>query len=177
MLRERHGGRAEDLPEIHALPGETFTLGDLEVTTVAVPHAPNVPNFGFVVRAGQGAKRRTVVIATDLCDVAPILPHLRGADFAFLEANHDLELLRQHFNPNSRYHLNNVKTAWLLCHAAREGGFAPGAVVLGHLSDERNREQLAVGEVERVFRSQGLRVPFELHAAPKFEASPVFTIA
>jgi phosphoribosyl 1,2-cyclic phosphodiesterase len=174
QLRERHGLEPRSGVPVHAFAGDRFTVGDFDITAVSLPHAPGVPNVGFVIRAG--ARRRTVVVATDFHDFAALLPHLSGADFVFVEANHDLELLRRHFNPNSRWHLNNVKTAWLLCHAVRDGGFDPGTVVLGHLSDERNRERLAVGEVRRVFERQGMRVPFELEAAPKFDKSRIFRI-
>ena len=65
---------------------------------MALSHAPDTPCFGFVVRAVLGNRRRRVVIATDFRDPSTLLPHLRGADFVFLEANHDVELLRKHFN-------------------------------------------------------------------------------
>ena len=94
----------------------------------------------------------------------------------FVEANHDPDLLRRHPNPNSRYHLSNVKTARLLCDAFGNGDAAPELVVLGHLSEQRNDERLAVGEVEGAFERQGLPVPFELETAPRFEESRVITI-
>ena len=176
QLHERHGGQSPAACRFHHFPGDRFSIGDFDITTIALPHAPRVPNVGFVVRAGQGTLRRTAVFATDFYDFSPLLPHLAGADFVFVEANHDLELLRRHFNPNSKWHMNNVKTAWMLCHAAREGAFRPGTVVLGHLSKERNREALAIGEVQRVFERQGIPMPFDLVAAPKLEASRVFKI-
>ena len=177
QLRERHGegtGRAP-MPAIRVFPAESFTVGDFRISTIPLPHAPNVPTFGFVIRAGHGSTRRKIVICTDFNDFSGVVPHLAGADFVFVEANHDLDLLRRHPNPNSRYHLNNVKTAWLLAHAVREGR-APRHVVLGHLSDERNREELATGAVTRVFAGQRLDVPFALDAAPKYEPSRVFEI-
>jgi phosphoribosyl 1,2-cyclic phosphodiesterase len=176
QLRERHDIQGVSGSPIQPFPGESFTVGDFQVTTIPLPHAPDVPNFGFVIRAGHGTKRRKVVVCTDFNDYSNVLPQLAGADFVFVEANHDLELLRQHFNPNSRYHLNNVKTAWLLCHAVRDGRCKPTAVMLGHLSEKRNRERLAIGEVERAFASQRIKVPFELETAPKFEPSRVITI-
>jgi phosphoribosyl 1,2-cyclic phosphodiesterase len=177
QLRERHGlNPHSDHYPLHAVAGDRFSIGDFDISTMPLPHAPGIPNVGFVIRAGHGSNRRTIVVATDFHDFASLLPHLPGADFVFVEANHDLELLRRHSNPNSRWHLSNVKTASLLCRATLEGGFAPRAVVLGHLSDERNRETLAVGEVRRAFEAQGLRVPFELEAAPKFEPSRVFQV-
>ena len=94
----------------------------------------------------------------------------------FVEANHDLDLLRRHFNPNSRYHLNNGQTASLLCDAVRSRRFSPHSIVLGHLSAERNRDHLALGEVARAFGAQGLKVPFPIETAPRFDPSGVFRI-
>jgi phosphoribosyl 1,2-cyclic phosphodiesterase len=176
QLRERYAGGRRVTCQIHHFPADRFAVDDLEIQTVTVPHAPGIPTVGFVIRVGHGPRRRTAVVATDFYDFSTLLPHLPGADFVFVEANHDLDLLRRHFNPNSRWHLNNVKTAWMLCHAAREGRFRPRAVVLGHLSRERNRESLAIGEVQRVFERQQMAVPFDLDAAPRYEPSRVFRI-
>lgn len=175
QLRERHGTACGSASPIQAFDDD-FTVGDFRITTFPVPHAPGVPNVGFVIRAGHGTRRRKLVLCTDFNDFSGVVPRLSGADFVFVEANHDLELLRRHFNPNSKYHLNNVKTAWLLRHAVGGGHCAPRTVVLGHLSEERNRDHLAIREVEHAFATKGLAVPFELETAPKFEPSRVFTI-
>ena len=175
-LRARHRvGEGVGSP-IQAFPSDDFIFGDFEVTAIRLPHTPNVPTFGFAVEAGHGARRRKLVVCTDFNDFSTVRPHLAGADFVFVEANHDLALLGQHPNPNSRYHLSNVKTAGLLCEVFGDGRPAPQLVVLGHLSEQRNRERLAAGEVERAFERQGLRVPFALETAPRFEASRVITI-
>lgn len=176
QLRERHDVGDGSGPPIQPFPGDRFTFGDFEVTTIPLSHAPDVPTFGFAIHTGHGTKRRKIVICTDFNDGSNLLPQLAGADFVFVEANHDLELLRQHFNPNSQYHLSNVKTARLLCEAFRYGRAAPTSVVLGHLSEQRNRERLATGEVERAFARQRMKVPFELETAPKFEPSRVIKI-
>ena len=67
---------------------------------------------------------RTIVICTDFYDPSDALPHLADADFVFVEANHDVQLLREYFNPNSRFHLSNGETARLLVQAIRAGGRA-----------------------------------------------------
>ncbi len=175
-LRARHGTGDRYGSAIQAFPGDGFVFGEFEVTAIPLPHTPNVPTFGFVIEAGHGARRRKLVVCTDFHDESAVRPHLAGAAFVFVEANHDLALLRQHPNPNSRYHLSNVKTAGLLCEVFGDGRPAPQLVVLGHLSEQRNRQRLAAGEVERGFERQGMRVPFELETAPRFEASRVITI-
>jgi hypothetical protein len=62
----------------------------------------------------------------------------------------DRNVLHPHPNHASRYHLNNVKTASLLHHAVRQSATPPGAVMLGHLSEERNRRALAINEAARM---------------------------
>lgn len=175
-LRAPHSLACGNGSPIQPFRGDSFVLGDFQITAIPLSHAPGFPTFGFAVQAGHGTKRRKIVVCTDFNDGAPVLPHLAGADFVFVEANHDLELLREHPNPNSRYHLSNVKTGRLLCDAVRKGGPAPRLVMLGHLSEQRNREHLATGEVERAFASEGMCVPFELETAPRRVASRVITI-
>jgi phosphoribosyl 1,2-cyclic phosphodiesterase len=176
LLSRSDGGTGDGLAVL-TFPGDRFTLGEFDISAVPLPHAPGVPNFGFVIRAGHGTHRRKVVVCTDFRDAADIAPHLPGADFVFVEANHDLDLLRQHFNPNSRYHLNNGQTASLLCDAIRGGRFSPASVVLGHLSAERNRDHLALGEIRRAAAMQRVTVAFPIETAPRFEPSDIFTIA
>jgi phosphoribosyl 1,2-cyclic phosphodiesterase len=175
-LRARHGLADGDDSPIRPFPGDRFDFGDFEVTAFQLPHTPNVPTFGFAIEAGHGAVRRKLVVCTDFNDDAAVRPHLAGADFVFVEANHDTDLLRRHPNPNSRYHLSNVKTGRLLCDAFGDGQAPPKLVVLAHLSEERNHERLAVEEVGRAFERQGVRVPFELDTAPRHEASRVIRI-
>jgi phosphoribosyl 1,2-cyclic phosphodiesterase len=176
QLLARLDGVAGDRQAVRTFPGDRFTIGEFDIAAVPLQHAPGVPNFGFVIHAGHGTRRRKVVVCTDFCDFSAIEPHLPGADFVFVEANHDLELLRRRFNPNSRYHLNNGQTASLLCDAVRGRRFRPKSVVLGHLSAERNRDHLALGEVARAFAAQGLKVTFPIETAPRLEPSGVFRI-
>jgi hypothetical protein len=132
-----------------------------------------VPSFGFAITARVGEKERSFVVCTDFNDFGEVLPHFLDTDFVFVEANHDLELLRRHPNPASRYHLNNVKSASLLCHVVRRSATPPRAVMLGHLSEERNRRALAIGEVTRMFQRTGTGLRFHLEAAPASRPSEV----
>lgn len=173
----RRFGIEDDGEAVRAFPGDTVTIGEFDIIAVPLPHAPGVPNFGFVIRAGHGGRRPTMVVCTDFHDFAGIAPHLPGADFVFVEANHDLDLLRRHFNPSSRYHMNNGQTASLLCGAVRGRRFLPTAIVLGHLSAERNRDHLALGEIRRALSAQGLQAPCAIETAPRFEPSDIYRVA
>lgn len=175
QLRQTHEPESwKEPPVLYGITEDSVHVGDFRVTPFQVPHAPGVPTFGFVVVASHRGVRHTVVICTDLYDYGPILPRLLDAEILFVEANHDLGLLRRYPNFNSRYHLNNVKTASLL-HALvrRSPGAAPKTVMLGHLSEERNRRALAVTEVRDMFHRQRTAIPFRLDAAPAHHPSDV----
>lgn len=163
-------------PRLRLFPGGAFELGDFRVLPVEVPHAPGYPTFGLVITAGSGRAKRKLVICTDLHDFEAIRPHIVDADFVFVEANHDLELLREYPNPASRFHLNNVQTTQLLYETVYRSAPPPHAVMLGHLSEERNSRRLAIDEVRGGFARQRLRMPFELDAAPARRSSNVVEI-
>ncbi len=176
-VREAHGiDDWDQAPRLRAFPAERFDVGEFGVAPFEVPHAPGFPTFGFVIAVHDGRRRRRVVVCTDFHGYAGVLPLFVDADFIFVEANHDLKLLRQHPNPNSHYHLNNVKTASLLHHAARHSARPPAAVMLGHLSEERNRRHLALGEITKQFDLNGTAIAFELDAAPARRPSAIVEI-
>ena len=163
-------------PRMRPLSGTSSDIGDFTVTRVELPHEPFVSTFGFVITARDRGRARTIVVCTDFNDYAAVLPHFVDADFIFVEANHDLQLLRKHPNYASRYHLNNVQTASLLHHAAGRSASPPRAVMLGHLSEERNRRALAIDEVARMFESQRTKLSFRLDAASARRPSDVIEI-
>ena len=177
QLRARIAMRGGRACPVRSLPSGAERVSDFNIQAIRLSHQPEVPTFGFVIEAGHGSAQRKVVVATDFNDPRDVLPHLADADFVFVEANHDAELLRLHFNPNSRYHLPNAKTAGLLVEAVRSRRSAPRHVVLGHLSAERNRDHLAVAEVQAAFARRGMKLPFLLDTAPKHAPSAVIKLS
>ena len=114
-----------------------------------------------------------MLIASDFHDPDAVVPHIYDCDLIYLEANYDLDLLRRHFNPASLYHLPNPAAGLLLQHAIREGTRPPEAIVLGHLSEERNRPELALETVREILRDCGSP---RLVAAPRYEAAEAVVI-
>ncbi len=153
-----------------------FHIGAFAIQPVPLPHSPGVPNFGFVIRHGAGAEQRKIVVATDFNDPGALTPHVRDADFIFIESNHDPDLLRRYPNPNSAYHMSNPRTATLLYEAISASRKPPQAVMLGHLSDERNDRTIARAAVTDVFRRHERAVAFALHTAPLYEPSRIVEI-
>lgn len=153
-----------------------LTIGDLEIMPFEVPHQPTHLNCGFAVRFQENGGWKNAVIVTDFHNGQNALPYLVDADFIFLESNHDPGLLAKHFNPNSRFHMSNPKTAELLHTAYTQSRSKPAAVMLGHLSSRRNTEACALSEVQRCFQRNETGLDFDLCAAPLFESSRVVEI-
>jgi ribonuclease BN (tRNA processing enzyme) len=173
QIRHRHNfADWNDPPTLRDTPRGPLRVGDFSVSLIAVAHAPGFPNCGFVITTEE----RKIVIFTDFHDATGLPEHFVDADLIFVEANHDLDLLREHPNPASRYHLNNQTTARLLCDVVKRSTKTPTAVMLGHLSDERNRAHLAIREVEKEFERARVRVDFDLSAAPRIEASKIIRL-
>lgn len=177
QIRGRHAcDDWDEPPMIQAFSDEKFDAGDFRIRPIEVPHDPEVPTFGFVIRCGRGEKRRKIVVCTDFYNYEDVLHHFVDANFIFVESNHDPELLRRHPNDASHYHMSNEKTAWLLYHAVRQSEASPQAVMLGHLSLQRNREELALNAVKTVFDRQRIDIRFDLSTAPPSEPSETIRI-
>jgi phosphoribosyl 1,2-cyclic phosphodiesterase len=116
-----------------------FSVNDLQVQPVAVPHDAKEPSQ-FVV--SNGVKRFGL-----LTDVGSITPHMReqyyDCDAYFVECNHDVELLRMGLYPETLKrrvggdygHLNNEQAADFLKSVMTQ---KTQHVVIGHLSEKNN---------------------------------------
>ncbi len=131
-------------------PGNSFSVGDIEVMPFTVPHdAVDPVGFRF---AAEGLR---VGYATDLGFMPRnVRDHLRGCDGLILESNHDLEMLRGGPYPwavkqrvMSRVgHLSNDALAEFLT-SDYDGGAA--FLILAHLSEQNNHPDLARVAAER----------------------------
>ena len=135
--------------------GKAFAIGDLQVTAFTIPHDAADP-VGFVVES-EGLR---IGLATDLGYMpANVSQQLRRCDVVMLEANHDLEMLRDGPYPWSVKqrvlsrvgHLSNAAAAEFL-----EKGYDGQAayVVLAHLSESNNLPELARVAAEWALRDR-----------------------
>lgn len=182
-----HQGEARLLPDRHfrrfpffALQirpfGESeFGIGDLEIRPFRVPHDGLGQTFGFEIGRRRQGRYQKVVVATDFRDWRNLAPRFADAEFIYVEANHDPELLRAFPNRRSRFHLSNGECGRLLRQALDQSRTAPAGVMLGHLSAIRNRPSLALGTVEESLSAGGFR-GVQLLVAPRHEPSPPFPI-
>jgi phosphoribosyl 1,2-cyclic phosphodiesterase len=152
-----------------------FAVRDFAIAPFLVPHDSGRPTFGFQISALYKGKRKTLVVATDFWEWRSLPGRFENADFIYVEANHDPELLRRHPNPHSHYHLSNEHCARLLGQALGRSKKLPIAIMLGHLSEIRNRPVIARETVLQIMDRSVLR-DIPLHIAPRYEPSELIPI-
>jgi phosphoribosyl 1,2-cyclic phosphodiesterase len=135
--------------------GESFAIGDLQISPFTIPHDAADP-VGFVFTA-QGVR---LALATDLGYMPPnVQAQLRRCDLIMLESNHDLEMLRDGPYPWSVKqrvlsrvgHLSNDAASAFL-EEAYDG--AATYLILAHLSESNNLPELARLAAERALISK-----------------------
>ena len=124
-------------------PGEELAAGTLTVRAFRTPH-DTPESVGWRISGS-----RTFALSTDMgCVTQEILDGLSGADVVLIEANHDVERLREGPYPyhlkkrilSDRGHLSNDDCAALAVLLAERGS---KYILLGHLSRENNTPALA----------------------------------
>ena len=148
------------LPEIdgclRVIPvGESFLLGSLFVRAFHTLHDTD-ESVGYRIRG-----EAEFALATDMgCVTEEIVQGLRGADTVLIESNHDEQMLRYGGYPiylkrrilSDRGHLSNANCA-LLARTLAESGTS--RIVLGHLSRENNKPELALAASRAALEGTG----------------------
>ena len=157
--------------------GSEFSICDITMQTFPVPHDAVDP-IGFVFHAGSGS----LGFITDLGYVTKlIVERLRQVQTLVIETNHDEKLLQNDTHRpwpvkqriQSRHgHLSNTAAAGVI------EELLPGKierVVLGHLSRDCNKPELALNTVRTSLTKHG-KLDLEIYCATQFEITPRFRI-
>jgi len=163
-----------------ARPGNLFDISDLkhvpidfEIRAFGTPH-DSLESVGYTLTAPDGYK---IAYFTDLGEITDeVRENADGADFVFIEANYDFELLRK----NRRYpdyvkarissnkgHLSNADSAGYITRLAEKGA---ARFVLAHLSRENNTPRLAFENTAEVLAGKGFKLnrDYTLDVAEEF---------
>lgn len=149
--------------------GMDFILGELFVKSFLTPH-DTPESVGYRIEAG----RSSLVFVTDLGCVTPsVLEAASGSDLAVIEANHDIDMLKNGMYPpylkrrilSDHGHLSNKDSGKLALTLASRG---TKKIVLAHLSKENNTPCLAFDTVGNALRGKGAVIggDVELETAP-----------
>jgi phosphoribosyl 1,2-cyclic phosphodiesterase len=153
----------EEMPELKQWrvfqTGHAFELGDLLIESFTVPHDAHDP-VGFLLRHESGH----IGVLTDLGHCTRlVLERVKPANVLMLETNHDMRLLQDDaVRPwsvkqriLSRFgHLSNEAAAEAITQIAHDG---LRHVILGHLSRDCNRPELAHRAVTDALHKTGAR--------------------
>ncbi|HXR98080.1 MAG TPA: MBL fold metallo-hydrolase [Terriglobales bacterium] len=161
-----------DLPRVETFfSGETFAIGDFEITPFSIPHDAADPVGFRLVSDGLA-----IVIVTDLGYLPEnVKDCLRSLDCLIIESNHDLEMLKgggYSWQLKQRVlsrtgHLSNDGLGAFL---QTEFDGHPRHLVLAHLSQNNNLPELARLSAERALAARGARP--QLDIAPQDRPLP-----
>ena len=139
------------------LTGQRMLVGDVSISCFAISHDALEPQgYSFVWRGGQ----TKCSYVTDTGFITPLIREaVAGSDVLVLEANHDVQMLKNGSYPydlkqrilGTRGHLSNLTAGQFLLQQAK----LPKHIFLAHLSEQNNLPKLALDTVQNCLDSQG----------------------
>ncbi len=134
------------------MTGKKIACGDCELTNFNTPH-DTIQSCGYRITTSDG---KICAVCTDLGHITPEVDEaLNGCRLVLLESNYDEEMLRR--GPYPLYlkerilspygHLSNENCGMQAAKLIRQG---TTHIILGHLSQDNNRPDIADKTVERV---------------------------
>ena len=138
------------------LTGQRLLVGDVSIACFATSHDAAQPQgYSFIWRSGETK-------CTYVTDTGFVTPAVReavlGSDVLILEANHDVEMLKNGSYPyelkqrilGTRGHLSNNTAGQFLVQLEK----MPGRIFLAHLSEQNNLPKLALDTVKNILDSK-----------------------
>lgn len=130
------------------------TYNNIKISSFAIPHDASDPH-GYTFEDLQTGSKCTYLTDTGFV-TDTVKEAAEGAELLILEANHDVDLLKQGSYPpilkqrilSTRGHLSNESAGWLLANMEKK----PKKVFLAHLSEENNRPSLALDTVKSIVK-------------------------
>ena len=149
-----------------------FQIGDLEITPIKTSHDAVNP-CGFFIKGGD----ESLVYITDtgyFCEEN--LPLIKNPTYLILESNHDIQMelktnrsyaLKQRII-SDQGHLCNEDSAIAACEIIGEN---TKEIVLAHLSEEANTEELALKAYDKIFKHFNINIKnYKVRCAKQWES-------
>ena len=143
------------LPAHYRVLDRDLVFDRVQVRNFAVSHDARQPvGYTFTAAAHKLAYVTDTGFVTDAIKDA-----VRGAETLYLEANHDVQMLKEGSYPyvlkkrilSTKGHLDNTAAGWLLAGMSP----VPGEIFLAHLSQENNRPEVALASVRQILAKAG----------------------
>ncbi len=139
--------------------GKKFEIRDFSITPFGIPHDAVSP-VGYRFEGDSGI----ISIATDTGHITKsMLTNMAKSDCVLIEANHDVEMLKNGKYPyplkkrilSENGHLSNDNAAWLSTQLAIWG---TKKIVLGHLSEQNNTPEKAFDTAKAMLENNKIKV-------------------
>lgn len=156
---------------LHQKNDFSVKIKDLEISAFPTPHDSRA-SVGYRLTYTEDGEEISIAYATDTGHVNDkMLQGMIGAKYAVIEANHDLDMLRDGpypFDLKARIasrngHLSNADCAILASHLAATG---TRAILLAHLSEENNLPDLAMSEIRGAIADDGVKIEVASQCEP-----------
>ena len=148
-----------------------YSFNEFKITPLKTSHDATNP-CGFLIEE-NGEK---LVYMTDTGKILKkSLALMENADYYFIESNHDLDMLNNSGRPRvlinriaeSKGHLSNEDSAYFMTGLV---GPKTKKIMLAHLSEECNTEELALETYKRIFALKGIKQDIEIKCAKQRES-------
>ncbi|NLW32663.1 MAG: MBL fold metallo-hydrolase [Fibrobacter sp.] len=168
--------------KINGFDENRFKIGDISIKPFETSHDSDGITTGFCFIKEE--KTKLLTYAADLGYFPDaILPYFIDSQALILEANHDVELLKN--NPARPFihkkrvlgelgHLSNNQTADALTRIFEKSLFSPQVVVLCHLSNDHNSPELAKRSIDKVLKEKGISI--SLDVAQRYQCTKTYSI-
>lgn len=163
MFPSIHEALAADL--IRPFGAGSLRVGALEAEPFMVPHDAPGGTWGYALSIPQGKEALRVVVSTDLGRAdTHLIDHFRNSDVIVLESNHNRQMLRDSGRPIwlqqriRRAHLCNTECASFLAATVEKSERPIHTVVLAHVSQQCNTNDLALEHARRYLDGSGVNI-------------------
>ncbi|MBD3322897.1 MAG: hypothetical protein GF350_17500 [Chitinivibrionales bacterium] len=141
---------ATNLSVVTYAPFVPFFVGTMKITPFPVTHDSPGGCCGFSIEVNAKRKMRKITIATDIGKIEPATAdYFTNSDIVIIESNHDIAMLASDSIPQflktriRTSHLSNDECAEILEKALQKSTIKPEAIILAHISTDRNSKTLA----------------------------------
>lgn len=154
---------------------QKLTFGDVGIDSFAVSHDALEP-LGYTFT--EGVHKLAYVTDTGFITDA-IKQAVQGAETILLEANHDVQMLKEGTYPyvlkkrilSTKGHLDNMAAGWLLAGMTP----LPQEIFLAHLSQENNSPETALEAVQAVLAKTGTTTKIKIYVTSQDRVIKNFT--
>lgn len=137
---------------LREISGSELSLKTLSVTMFPVPHDSPGGCFGYSLCCQEDGIAQKITVATDIGFVSEgAITGFANSDIMVIESNHDYEMLERSGRPlwlkrriRERGHLSNDESAELTLRILDASHVAPKTIVLAHISQVCNTNELAL---------------------------------